>query len=492
MAKEISTPNTLAAPEMEQTVLGILLLEELNGANWRRASRLKTEMFTTHEHKYIFNKMKQCVLEGLTTGLLFVNNKMRDDGMDGTITHYMTELSSKVTGGGNIEHYAFIIEQKWIAREIIRVSDALKADATKKDALELLEDAKRMFMDLTPRIGHKLVRASDQWNIEAKMIEKNAQRFASGISLAGVTSGFKALDNITLGWMPREYYLVAARPAMGKTAFLMALARAAAMAGHPVHITSLEMGAGSLIRRLVAYETMISTWRMRQGDLTSHDFDKMNAAADKILKNIYIEDGSVRDIDGIYNSCYSFKLERRMETDKHPVYMLDYAQLTDAESKHARQTMNREQVISSVSRGWKAICRDMDAPGIALSQLSRAVETRAGNKQPQMSDLRDSGSLEQDADFIGFLYRPEEYDISEYEDGTSTKNTGKILIDKYREGETGSCLLGFAGSRGWYNMGEDSSQESLFPDPNRVQPKNYTIPSHDEEQPPKEDDRFPF
>lgn len=495
MEKKDTTNGLPCAPEMEQAVLGILMLESENADNWRKVSRLTPAMFSDPKHKYIFNTIRKLASNGTSYNLLLVINAMRDDGMaDPETNYYLTGLTSKVSSNANIEHFALIVEQKWIAREMILEFES-KAAALRKNAdpLETMDKTKLKLVEITPRSGQRLVSAQDMWPVIAKGLEENVARLAKGITLAGVPSGFRAVDNLTLGWMPGEYYLFAGRPAMGKTAWALALTAAAAMAGYPVHFTSLEMGAASLIKRIIAYQTEVSTWRMRKGDLGAEDFKRMNAAADRALKNIYIEDGSARDIDGIYNSCYGFALQKKQETDKHPVFFLDYAQLTDAVSPSAKAMMNREQVISSVSRGWKAICKDMNGPGIALSQLSRAVESRAGDKKPQMSDLRESGSLEQDADLIGFLYRPEYYDIETYFDGSATKNTGQLLIEKYREGDTGECLLGFTGSKGWFNHGDGyPDSEDSFPDPRRVVPIVRNPSEPNTEQGSGGGDFFPF
>ena len=492
----VSDPNALPyAPEMEAAVLGILLLESESADNWRKVSRLTPAMFGDQRNKYIFNTIRKLAAQGSSYHLLLVVNAMRDDGLDdGDMRYYMTGLTTGVAQHANIEPLALIVEQKWMAREMILDFEARARDLRKhSDPLEQLEKAKRKLVDITPRSGLKLVNAYDRWPDVVKTLQANVDRFRSGITLAGVSSGFHVVDNITLGWMPGEYYLFGARPAMGKTAWSLALAVAAARAGHPVHFTSLEMGADTLIQRIVAYQTEVSTWSMRKGDLTVDDFRRLNEAAERTLRNINIEDGNVRDIDGIYNSCYAFTLQKRQETDKHPVFFLDYAQLTDVESHSARMVQNREQVLSGVSRGWKAICKDMKGPGIALSQLSRAVESRA-DKKPQMSDLRESGSLEQDADLIGFLYRPEYYGIEFDETGKSLKGTGQVLIQKYREGAVGDCLLGFSGSRGWYNYNEDDIR---FPEI-RNKPIDFSAPKKDQIQDDTESnsggggDFFPF
>ena len=467
-------PQNLA---FEQLVLGQLMLCS-NSDAWAKVSGfLKPEMFFSDKHRIIFGTIKLLAAAGEPMDFVSVDEKARSMGFaDGQFKSYLTELIGKVASDANIEYYARIIHQKWIGREIVRIGDGLSQSAMKgDDPLALLETSKKQLLELTPKTGQRLVSGVELWPDVAKDIEKAMQRFKSGTYLAGVPSGLHALDRLTLGWMQKEYYLFAGRPAMGKTAFMLALAKAAGMAGHPVHITSLEMGAKSLLKRMAAYDTGISTWRMRRGDITIEEFRMLNDAADRLLKNIHIEDGSARDIDSIYNSCYGFSLDKKNQTDKHPVFMLDYAQLTDVDSKTARETMNREQVISRVSRGWKAICKDMDAPGIALSQLSRATESRAGDKKPMMSDLRESGSLEQDADLIGFLYRPEYYKIDTYEDGSQTKGTGQILIPKYREGETGECLLGWSGAAGWKNLGDDDSR---YP---KIQPKDITISNSERE-----------
>jgi replicative DNA helicase len=486
-------PENKGVPQniaMEQAVLGALLAE--NHAWAKVSNRLRPPMFMHTDHRAIYMIMTQLVADGKPIDILTVIEKSDNIGLGSPeFRDYILKIASKVASAANIEHHAAVIEQKFVSRELMRISDGLKMSASKgDDPLALLDVVKRQLLDVTPKTGNRLISAVDRWPEAAKNLEKNAQRFLKGITLAGISSGIGALDRMTLGWMDGEYYLFAARPAMGKTALILKFAMAAAVAGHPVHITSLEMGGESLIRRLIAYETGISTWQMRRGELNGSDFERMNAAASKLLKNLYIDDGSARDIDSIYNSCYGFSLDMKSVTDKKPLYMLDYAQLGDGNGAE-RQNSNREQVISRISRGLKSIARDMNAPMIALSQLSRQVENRA-DKKPLMSDLRESGSLEQDADMIGFLYRPEYYGLATYADGTSTSGNGQILIEKYREGGTGDVLLGWNGARGWYDLdgGFTPSSDLNLP---KIQPNmKYSEPAHSDEQPNIEEDLFPY
>jgi len=264
---------------------------------------------------------------------------------------------------------------------------------------------------------------------------EQAQNQEDGIS--GINSGFSELDRITAGWQRSDMIVIAARPGMGKTAFVLSMARNSAVQfNHPVAIFSLEMNSIQLVNRLIASETQIAADKLRKGNLEPHEYEQLHARIGGLSKApIFIDDTPALSIFELRAKARRLKQQHDIE-----LIIIDYLQLMTAGSTKAG---NREQEISSISRSIKEIAKELNIPIVALSQLSRSVETRGGEKRPMLSDLRESGAIEQDADIVAFIYRPEYYGLTSDEQGNSTVGTGEIIIAKHRNGSLGSVNLKF-------------------------------------------------
>jgi replicative DNA helicase len=267
---------------------------------------------------------------------------------------------------------------------------------------------------------------------------ENARKNADGVS--GVPSGFTALDRITSGWQRSDMIVVAARPAMGKTAFVLSMARNMAVEFNiPVAIFSLEMASVQLVQRLISSETEIDAEKLRKGSLADHEFQQLHQRISRISEApIFIDDTPGLSVFELRAKCRRLKAQHGIQ-----MVIIDYLQLMTAGGD--TKGGNREQEISTISRSIKGIAKELDVPVIALSQLSRAVETRGGDKRPVLSDLRESGAIEQDADIVAFLYRAEYYGITEDQEGNPTQGKGTVIIAKHRNGATGDVNLKFIG-----------------------------------------------
>jgi len=259
--------------------------------------------------------------------------------------------------------------------------------------------------------------------------------------LTGVPSGFTNLDRVTSGWQPTELIILAARPAMGKTAFVVsALRNAAVDHGKPVAIFSLEMSSVQLVNRLISAEAEIDSEKIRKGTLAPHEWTQLHHKIQRLTEApIFIDDTPALSILELRAKCRRLKAQHDIQ-----MVVIDYLQLMSGDSSN-KGGGNREQEIASISRALKNLAKELNVPVIALSQLSRAVETRGGDKKPQLSDLRESGSIEQDADMVCFLYRPEYYNITQDENGNSTVGIGEVIIAKNRSGSLDTVQLRFVG-----------------------------------------------
>jgi len=259
--------------------------------------------------------------------------------------------------------------------------------------------------------------------------------------LTGVPSGFTALDRVTSGWQKSDLVIIAARPAMGKTAFVLSVLRNAAVDhNRPVAIFSLEMSSVQLVNRLISSEAELDSEKIKKGTLADHEWAQLVHKTAKLSKApLFVDDTPALSILELRAKCRKLKAQHDIQ-----MVVVDYLQLMSGDSKGGFGG-NREQEIASISRALKKIAKELSIPVIALSQLSRAVETRGGDKRPQLSDLRESGAIEQDADMVMFLYRPEYYGITEDEGGASTAGVGEVIIAKHRNGSLDNIKLRFIG-----------------------------------------------
>lgn len=423
------------AVELEEAVLGALMLEK--DALSQIIDLLKPEHFYKEAHHRIYKAICSLFQQANPVDILTVTQELRKTGELEIIggAYYISQLTNRVASSANVEYHARIIMQKGIQRDLIRISSDTIREAYEEttDVFDLLDNAEqRIFAiaqdtmkkgsDTMPRL---LNAALDQIELAAK----------STNGLTGLPSGFTDLDRMTAGWQPSDLIIVGARPAMGKTSFLLTLARNAAVDfKHPIGIFSLEMASIQLVTRLISSECRISAQQLKTGKLEQNEWQAIH------LKIAPLCDAPLFIDDTPALSLFEFRAKARRLVAQHGVKMLmvDYLQLmTNSDG------FNREQEISSISRGLKAIAKELNVPVIALSQLSRAVETRGGDKRPQLSDLRESGAVEQDADMVLFLHRPEYYGMTQDAEGNSTHGLAEVIIAKQRNGPVGSVALKF-------------------------------------------------
>lgn len=423
------------ATELEEAVLGAAMLDK--GAFSVIVEKLRPESFYLPAHTEIFDVMMNLFANSKPIDILTVHEELRKRGKLDEIggVNFLMDLTNKVASAANIEYHAQIIIQKYIQRALIEVSTRTIKDAYEdaKDVIEMMDEAEQGLYDITDQnlnTGYQSVSAVAAR--VAKNIELLSQREDG---LTGVTTGFKELDKITNGWQESDMIIIAARPGMGKTAFTLSLAFNAASAQKGVAIFSLEMSDDQLVQRLISMQSMIPASKLREGNLDKEEFRSLHDAVEKLSDMpIYIDDTPAINIFELRAKCRRLKQNHDIG-----LVVIDYLQLMSAGDKTKRG--NREQEISSISRALKGMAKELKVPVIALSQLSRAVETRGGDKRPQLSDLRESGAIEQDADIVTFIYRPDYYDLSENID--TPDNLAEIILAKHRNGSLGTVNLRF-------------------------------------------------
>lgn len=423
---------------LEQAVLGAILLDK--EALSIVTEILRRESFYLDTHKEIYAVMEQLYAESGAIDLLTVHEGLKQSGkldMVGGFA-YLSELTNMVASTANIEFHARIVAQKFIQRELIRVSSKIINDSfdETKDVFELLDEAEQHLYEITDQNLNTGYQSLSKLAIKAqKEIELISEKDGD---TTGVPTGYVELDKLTSGWQPSDLIIIAARPGMGKTAFTLSLAKNAAENDKGVAIFSLEMADVQLTTRLISMEAEISSENLRSGKLDDDEWKRLHAAVDKLTHMpIYIDDTPGINIFELRAKC------RRLKQN-HDISMIviDYLQLMSGAPNDKRG--NREQEISSISRALKGLAKELDVPVIALSQLSRAVETRGGEKRPMLSDLRESGAIEQDADIVTFIYRPGYYRIEE-DDVETPKDLTEIIIAKQRNGGLGTVELRFIG-----------------------------------------------
>ncbi|MDT3401779.1 replicative DNA helicase [Mucilaginibacter terrae] len=430
------------ARDLEEAVLGALMLEK--DALSSVIDVLKPEVFYVEAHQKIFNAIRVLFEKTSPVDILTVTAQLRLQGelemVGGAFT--ITELTNRVASAANIEYHARIIIQKYIQRELIRISTETinLAYEDTSDVLELLDKAEKNLFDIAQNNLRRDSRKMDDLMQETlKEIEALKDKTDG---LTGVGTGFTELDRMTSGWQKSDLVIIAARPAMGKTAFVLSCARNAAVDfGKAVAVFSLEMSSVQLVNRLISGEAEIEQEKIRKGKMEEWEWQQIHSKIGRLEQAPIIID----DTPGL--NIFEFRAKCRRLKSQHDIQMIiiDYLQLMTGKTD-GKGGGNREQEIGSISRSLKMVAKELQVPVIALSQLSRAVESRPGGaKRPMLSDLRESGSIEQDADMVLFLYRPEYYGLEFDEDNNPTKGVGEIIIAKHRNGETGTVRLKFVG-----------------------------------------------
>lgn len=418
--------------EAERSVLGAMLLDR--EAIVAGVEMIRGEDFYHEAHRQIYESIISVFTRDEPVDLITLSEelKKRDtlEAIGGTV--YLAELSNEVSTTANIRYYCGIVEEKSILRKLIKASSDIiaKSYEDNEEIGSIVEQAEKKIFDITQKRNQEGPEDIKTVLIESlSKIEKMAE---SQGSLTGVTTGFIDLDNKTSGLQKSDLVLVAARPAMGKTAFTLNVAiNAALKGGASVGIFSLEMSKDQLVQRMLSAESHIELQKIIHGNIGEDDWPKLISAMGPLSKaNIFIDDTPGITLTELKAKCRKLKIEKGLD-----LVMIDYLQLMSGEGR----TESRQQEISSISRGLKGLAKELDCPVVALSQLSRAPELRSDHR-PILSDLRESGAIEQDADIVMFLYRDEYYDPD-----SEKKNIGEVIIAKHRNGPIGNIELVFVG-----------------------------------------------
>ena len=429
------------AIELEEAVLGALMIEK--DALTAVVDILQPSSFYRESHQRIYNSILLLFGKSEPIDMLTVTTQLRSTGELEFVggASYLVKLTNKVNSAANIEYHARIITQSAIKRDMIKIAGDILKDAYEDttDVFNLLDKTEQTFFEISERNIRK--NYADASTIMRATIEELEKKKNNKDGLTGVASGFTALDRITSGWQNTELTIIAARPAMGKTAFVVSAMRNAAVEWKiPVAMFSLEMSATQLMLRLISAEAEIDSNKLRKGKLENHEWVQLHQKIKNLSSApIYIDDTPALSILEMRAKCRRLKAQFDIG-----LVIIDYLQLMTADSGGGAKG-NREQEIAAISRAMKNLAKEINVPVIALSQLSRAVETRGGDKRPQLSDLRESGSIEQDADMVMFLYRPEYYKITQDEQGNSTEGVGEVIIAKNRSGDVDTVKLKFIG-----------------------------------------------
>ena len=426
------------AKELEEAVLGAIMLEKT--AFDTVIEILKPECFYIDAHQRIYRAFKTLADKSMPIDLLTVVEELKTkeelDMVGGP--YYITKLTNAVVSSANIETHARIVLQKFIQRELIRISGEIIGDAYEDstDVFDLMDDAEGKIFEITNNFLK--TDYQEMSSALAQAINRIDELRTKTDDISGVPSGFPSLDRVTFGWQKTDLIILAARPAVGKTAFALNLARNAALSPTkptPVALFSLEMSAAQLVQRILSAESEIMLEKISRGKLEDYEYQQLHAKGIKRLEQapIFIDDTAALNI-------FEFRAKARRLVHKHKVglIIIDYLQLMSGSSD---RNGNREQEISTISRNLKALAKELNVPILALSQLSRAVETRKESKMPQLSDLRESGAIEQDADMVMFIYRPEYYEQMSNENGESTRGETHIRIAKHRNGSLETIKL---------------------------------------------------
>ena len=445
------------ALDLEEAVIGAMMIDK-KGVD-EVIDLLQPDAFYKLAHQNIFESILNLFQNSQPIDLLTVSSDLRKNGKLESVggDYYLVLLTQKVASSAHIEFHARIILQKFIQRSLIRISNEIIESSYKEstDVFDLLDEAESKLYDVAQG---NIKKSSDTAQNLVMLAKKKIQEIANKDGLSGISTGFEKLDTLTSGWQPSDLIIIAARPGMGKTALTLSMARNIAVIKQvPVAFFSLEMSSVQLITRLISAETGLSSEKLRTGKLADHEWKQLNVKVGDLEKApLFIDDTPALSI-------FDLRAKARRLASQHQIKLIvvDYLQLMTAGNNN--KAGNREQEISTISRNLKSLAKELNIPVIALSQLSRAVETRSGTKRPQLSDLRESGAIEQDADIVSFIYRPEYYQIEEWDDEEHTSSIGQaeFIVAKHRNGGLDNIRMKFIGQLGKFEdlQSDDSSYE---------------------------------
>jgi len=481
LARDISESLGKLPPQaldLEEAILGALMLEK--NALTAVVEFLRPEHFYSDQNKEIFTAIIDLFKASEPVDMRTVVAQLRKNGKLEVAggAFYIAELTSKVSSAANIEYHARIIIEMAIKRDLIQIASQVHHDAYEDttDVFDLLDKTEQSIFQISDSNLRK--NYDNMKSLMYRAIQELQEKKNHKDGLTGVPSGFSRLDRVTSGWQKSDLVIIAARPGMGKTAFIVsALRNAAVDFNHAVAIFSLEMASLQLVNRLISAEAELESEKIKKGNLAEFEWQQLVHKTNRLSSApIFIDDTPALSILELRAKCRRLKAEHNIQ-----LIVIDYLQLMKGES-----TGNREQEIASISRALKGIAKELNVPVIALSQLSRGVETRGGDKRPQLSDLRESGSIEQDADIVMFLYRPEYYKITEYEDGTPSQGVAEVIIAKHRNGSLENVRLKFIGK---YTKFADYDAPDGFTPMSNIQsrmnsPRNEPPPFHGDDDTP--------
>jgi replicative DNA helicase len=440
------------ANDMEEAVLGAVMLEK--EAVITILDILKPESFYREAHQKIFQAISDLNAKECPVDLFTVTEELRAkqelDSVGGPV--YLTQLTSKVVSAANADYHARIVAQKHIQRELIRVSTDIQTRSfdDSYDVTELLDYSENaLFQIAEGNIKREVAPINVVIKDAIREIEEAGKREDA---LVGTPSGFTKLDRLTSGWQKAELVIIAARPSMGKTAFALSMARNMAVEhGKSVAIFSCEMSSIQLVNRLIVAETDIPGDKIKNGRLNEEEWKQLDSRIKKLVQApIFIDDTPAISIFELRAKC-----RRLMAQHKLDIVIVDYLQLMSGPENAG----SREQEVSTISRSLKSIAKELNVPILALSQLNRSVEMRGGTKRPLLSDLRESGAIEQDADMVVFIHRQEKFGIPTFEDGSSTKGIAEIILAKNRNGPVDDVRLKFKEERAQFVDLDEFDQE---------------------------------
>lgn len=427
------------ALDLEEAVLGAMLIDER--APGQVVDILTKDSFYKEAHREIFDAMADLFREGESIDLLTVSAALRKRGTLQAVggDAYLARLSQRVSSSAHSEYHARIIAEKHIQRELIRIGSDIVKNAYDEttDVLDLLDNSEAMLFEVTNG-NIKKNYESAQTLVEQAI--RRIEEIGNREGFSGIPSGFQGIDKVTSGWQPSDLVIIAARPGMGKTAFVLSMARNIAVEHQrPTAVFSLEMSSVQLITRLISSETGLQSDTLRKGKLSDDEWNRLTTNV-HALENapLYIDDTPSLSVFDLRAKCRRLVAEKKVE-----IIIIDYLQLMTGGS--SKSSGNREQEISQISRSLKSIAKELSIPVIALSQLSREVEKRP-TKRPMLSDLRESGAIEQDADIVSFIFRPEYYKMETWEGGESCIGQAEFIIAKHRNGSLEDVRLSFEGS----------------------------------------------
>lgn len=448
------------AIDIEKVVLGALMIDK--DAFTVVSEIIKPETFYEARHQKIYEAVQSLNLQEKPVDIMTVTEELRHKGTleDVGGPAYVVELSSQVASSAHIEYHAHILAQKFLARQLIQFASMIETDAFDEtvDVDDLMQKAEGALFEISQKNMLQDYVQIDTIVDQAHQLLLQASNREGG--LTGVPSGFRKLDDITAGWQPSDLVIIAGRPAMGKTSFALSIAKNVAVDYRkPIAFFSLEMNNVQLVNRLISNVCSIPGNKILNGQLTPDEWERFDSNIRKMQgAPIYVD-----DTPGL--SIFELRTKARRLVREHGIelLMIDYLQLMNA---NGMRFNSRQEEVSTISRSLKGLAKELNIPVLALSQLSRAVEQRDGpeGKRPQLSDLRESGAIEQDADMVLFVHRPEYYHILQDEKGNDLHGMAQIIIAKHRKGATGDVLLNFRGEYTRFSNPEDIDFNAPLPD----------------------------